>query len=204
MKQLLAAVLLAGVALSCNPVKQSAKKDARALDRVLGSRKLIDSVKPAVMELYPCANDTVAIQLPGGFDTLYYPIPELDTAALETAIDSVLAQVNTECRESVDRAYRKGYDKALADVGAQQIAIKRPDTIINNILDLQRVKALESEVNNLRYQAANLAGQTIAKDKQIQQADKRADKWLWWFLAAMALTIATNLGWAYTKIRLPK
>lgn len=201
MKQVLLAVLLAGVALSCNPVKQSAKKDARAVDRVLGSRRLIDQVKPVVLDLYPCANDTFAVQLPGGFDTLYYPVPTIDTAAINSAIDSALAEVNTECRESVDRAYRKGYERAIKDVAAQQIAVKRPDTVINTIKDRQLINHLTGELNACRNAVAHQEGQLIEKDEQIKKAEKSGTSWLWWFIAALAALVATNGAWIYTKFK---
>lgn len=202
MRSYVIAVLFAGVALSCNPVKQSAKKDARALDRVLGSRRLIDQVKPVVLELYPCANDTFAVQLPGGYDTLYYPVPTVDTAAINNAVDSVLAEVNTECRESVDRAYRKGYARATLDVAKQQIAVKRPDTVIHTIKDLQLINHLTSELNACKNAVAHQEGQLIEKDKQIKEAKKSGTTWLWWFIAALIAVATTNGAWIYTKFKL--
>ena len=53
------ALCLGMIFSSCNPVKIAARKDAIALERVKGSRTLIDKIAPIVNSLYPCANDTV-------------------------------------------------------------------------------------------------------------------------------------------------
>lgn len=65
----LTALVLYGLLSSCNPAKQAARADAKALDRVRGSGRLQDSLLQNFLNRYPCANDSITVIKPGGFDT---------------------------------------------------------------------------------------------------------------------------------------
>ncbi|MCA6489100.1 MAG: hypothetical protein IM569_13790 [Chitinophagaceae bacterium] len=164
---------------SCSPVKKAARKDAKAVDRVLGSRALIDQIKPAVLELYPCANDTVGVWFSGGVDSIPYPVPQIDTVY------------------NPGNAYDQGFFDGQLSVSRKKFAVKRPDTIRVTVVDRQKQKADAETISQLRMSISKLEGQLTEKDKRIS----KSDKWLWYFIAAVVAFFVSNVTWLYFKIR---
>lgn len=152
------------------------KKDAQAVDRVLGSRTLIDKIKPAVLELYPCANDTFEIIVPGGIDSIPYPVTEIDTVI-----------------EISEGGYMQGFIDGQEAIMKRKIPIKRPDTIRVTVVDRQRQKADAETISQLRSNIANLDGKISEKDTAIA----KANKWYWYFLIAVVLLVVSNVLWLY-------
>ena len=162
--------------VSCNGSKKAMKKDAQAVDRVLGSRTLIDKIKPAVLELYPCANDTFEIIVPGGIDSIPYPVTEIDTVI-----------------EISEGGYMQGFIDGQEAIMKRKIPIKRPDTIRVTVVDRQRQKADAETISQLRSNIANLDGKISEKDTAIA----KANKWYWYFLIAVVLLVVSNVLWLY-------
>jgi hypothetical protein len=176
---LFALVTLLLVVFGCSPVKKAARKDAKAVDRVLGSRALIDQIKPVVLELYPCANDTVGIWFSGGVDSIPYPVPKIDTVY------------------DPGNAYDQGFFDGQLSVSRKKFAVKRPDTIRITVVDRQKQRADAETINQLRMSISKLEGQLTEKDKRIA----KSDKWLWYFIAAVVAFFGSNLTWFYLKLR---
>jgi hypothetical protein len=169
----LAALLL--IVFGCSPVK----KDARAVDRVLGSRTLIDKIKPAVLDLYPCANDTVAVWFSGGIDSIPYPVTQIDTII-----------------EVKEGGYMQGFIDGQEVILKRKIPVKRPDTIKVTVVDRQRQKADAETINQLQVNISNLNGQILEKDKALS----KPNPWIWYFIIAVVLLLLSNIVWVYLKI----
>ena len=163
----------------CSAEKKAMKKDAQAVDRVLGSRTLIDKIKPAVLELYPCANDTFEIIVPGGIDSIPYPVTEIDTVI-----------------EISEGGYMQGFIDGQEAIMKKKIPVKRPDTIRVTVVDRQRQNADAATISQLRSDIANLDGKISEKDKAIA----KANKWYWYFLIAVVLLVVSNVLWLYPKL----
>jgi hypothetical protein len=159
----------------CSPVK----KDARTVDRVLGSRTLIDKIKPAVLDLYPCANDTVAVWYSGGIDSIPYPVTQIDTV--------------TQISEG---GYMQGFIDGQEVILKRKIAVKRPDTIRVTVVDRQRQKADAETINQLHVNISNLNGQILEKDKALS----KPNPWIWYFIIAVVLLLLSNIAWVYLKV----
>lgn len=169
----LTALLL--VFFGCSPVK----KDTKAVDRVLGSRSLIDKIKPAVLELYPCANDTVAVWISGGIDSIPYPVTKIDTV--------------TEISEG---GYMQGFIDGQEVILKKKIPVKRADTIRLTVVDRQKQKADAETINQLQVNISNLNGQILEKDKALS----KPNPWIWYFIGAVVLLLLSNIAWVYLKI----
>ena len=164
---------------SCSPVKKAARNDAKAVDRVLGRRALIDQIKPAVLELYPCANDTVGVWFSGGVDSIPYPVPQIDIVY------------------NPGNAYDQGFVDGQLSVSKRKFPVKRPDTLRITVVDRQRQKADAETIRQLQLNVSKLEGQITEKDKRIS----KSDRWLWYFIAAVVAFFVSNLTWLYFKLR---
>jgi hypothetical protein len=163
----------------CNSQKKAIKKDGQAVDRVLGSRTLIDKIKPAVLELYPCANDTTEIIVSGGIDSIPYPITQIDTV--------------TQISEG---GYMQGFIDGQEVILKRKIPVKRPDTIKVTVVDKQRQKADAETINQLQVNISNLNGQILEKDKALS----KPNPWIWYFIIAVVMLLLSNIVWVYLKI----
>lgn len=175
---------------ACNPAKQAARKDDKAIDRVTGSRKLIDRMLPIVLDLYPCANDTTTVWIAGGVDSIPYPVPKLDTAQKKKVIDSLNAAFASDCDVAMNESYESGYKNAVLDMQRKKAPVPLPDTIIKTIVDKQRAKADAQTIQQLQTQVNTL--QSLIDEK---------GKWLWWFIGALVLLVLTNAFWIFSKIK---
>jgi hypothetical protein len=175
MKYLLLLVFLFG----CNAQKKAIKKDGQAVDRVLGSRTLIDKIKPAVLELYPCANDTTEIIVSGGVDSIPYPVTEIDTII-----------------EVKEGGYMQGFIDGQEVILKRKIPVKRPDKIKVTVVDRQKQKADAETINQLQVNISNLNGQILEKDKALS----KPNPWIWYFIIAVVLLLLSNIVWVYLKI----
>jgi len=173
------AIVVLIVLLSCNAQKKAIKKDAQAVDRVLGSRILIDKIKPAVLELYPCANDTVEVWFSGGVDSIPYPVTKIDTVFQEK-----------------EGGYMQGFIDGQEVILKRKIPVKRPDTIRVTVVDRQRQKADAETINQLQLSISKLDGQIVEKDKALA----KPNPWIWYFIIALVLLLLSNIAWVYLKV----
>lgn len=122
----------------------TAKKDQRAVNRVLSSRQLIDKIYPAINELYPCIIDTVIQFKPGKIDTLISVYVDVDTIVKrDTCTDKIIRYTKT---------------------------LYRTDTVIINKVDQrQHLKDL-SEINTLKGAQTILMDQLKASQKYYRYA----------------------------------
>lgn len=194
-------VLLLIMVFSCNPAKVAARKDEKALNRVTASRPLIDRMKTVVMDLYPCANDTFAVWIPGGVDSIPYPTPVLDSAQRRKIIDSLNTVFTSDCDVAINASYEAGYKNALIDLQKGKFAAKRPDTLQQTIVDKQRQNSDREYLVKLKIENANLQGQLSEKDKRIKEAIKEQRTWYWWFISAASLLVLTNAFWIFLKLK---
>lgn len=104
------------------------KKDIAALDRVSAKKSLLDALRPQIMELYPCANDTIERWFSGGTDTLTIPINVVDTLY-----------------------YIEPTKEPKAKIKYIKVPVKKADTIVRYIVD--RTK---DEMNNQQIIASKI------------------------------------------------
>ena len=152
------------------------KKDQRALDRVQAKRSLVDKMLPVIQELYPCVADTVAIILPGGVDSVYYPVPEIDTV--------------------YDRrsGYAQGFIDGQLSISKKKYAVMLPDTVLKTVID-------RTGITTYQKQIAYLNGQMTEKNdrlKELQDARKQRD---WWLYGLIAMLVITNVVWAVVRLK---
>lgn len=202
MKNILFAILALAV-FSCNPAKQAARKDQKALDRVTAKRALIDSVAPIVFDLYPCANDTFTTFLSGGIDSVPYPVPVLDEKQRAHIIDSLKSVFSGNCAEAVQAGYNSGYNNAIIDLKNQKVPVKRPDTLQHSIVDRQKHNQYEKAIAALREKGAATEAQNQQLNIQMAESKKQANKWVWLFIAACIALGLTNGLWVYSKLKNP-
>ena len=139
-----ALVMLLSIALtSCNTAKQAQRKDDKAKDRVLGSRKLMDIVGEEYVKLNPCVPDSVM----GKPDTTYlkgeteYVLVELEVnkfKAIDTTIKGVRVRIDTSGNLKLN----------IPDVKSDIREIKIPYYIKDN----QAIKILEDKIKSQRLE----------------------------------------------------
>ena len=140
--------------------------------------------------LNPCANDTVAFWHSGGVDSIPYAVPVFDSVQFKHALDSLTA----ECK----KAYKNGYNA----VKAIKVPVKRPDTLLNVVVDRLKYKLFNDSIQALNIQFAEAKGQLLQKDSTIKYYSQKVTGWIWWFILAVVLGIVTNILWAINKIKL--
>ena len=204
------AIILGGAAFAvfsimtgCNAAKQSARKDKAALERVTAKRALIDSVAPIVFGLYPCANDTVITLLSGGIDSVPYPIPVLDEARRKAIIDSLNNVYADLSLDVANEAYDLGFNAAIESVRNAKVPVKRPDTLVNTIVDRQLHDQYEKQIAALREKNAALEEASAQKSIQLSEEKKETRTFLWYFIAAVAACVVSNALWVYGKFKKP-
>lgn len=153
-----------------------AKKDQRALERVQAKRPLVDAMLPVVRDLYPCVADTHAIIIPGGIDSVYYPVPVIDTV--------------------YDRgsAYARGFIDGQMSITKQKYAVNLPDTILKTIVDRSGLSALERQI-------AYMNGQLNERDARIKETQGERKGREWFTYSLIALLIITNVVWAVIRLK---
>lgn len=196
-------ILVVILLFGCSPSKQAARKDKAALERVTAKRALIDSVAPIVFGLYPCANDTFTTFLSGGIDSVPYPVPVLDTAARKQIIDSLGKLFLNDCYAAVEASYEAGYNNAIIDLKDKKVPVKRPDTLVNSIVDRQKHDQYEKAIQAAGKKAAALEASNYLLGELITKQEKQTNKWLWLFIAACVALGLTNGLWVYSKIKNP-
>ena len=173
-----ALVMLLSIALtSCNTAKQAQRKDDKAKDRVLGSRKLMDIVGEEYVKLNPCVPDSVM----GKPDTTYlkgeteYVLVELEVnkfKAIDTTIKGVRVRIDTSGNLKLN----------IPDVKSDIREIKIPYYIKDN----QAIKILEDKIESqrLEYKLISddygkvLLGYAEQKD-ELAEYKKNKNIWLW-------------------------
>lgn len=197
------ALVIMAALTGCSTPKQTARKDKAALERVTAKRALIDSVAPIVFDLYPCANDTFTTFLSGGIDSVPYPVPVLDEVKRKAIIDSLQNVYANDCYAAVSASYDAGYNNATIDLKSKKVPVKRPDTLVNNIVDRQKHNQYEKTIAALREKAAALEEASKQKDIQLAAKGREAKTYLWYFIAAcVALGVTIGL-WVFSKFKNP-
>lgn len=179
---LLAVGLMAGCSLllRCSVTK----KDQKALERVQAKRPLVDAMLPVVRDLYPCVADTVAIVIPGGIDSVFYPEPYIDSIYV----------IETERAEIKQKMYRRGYIEGRLSIAKEKYARQLPDTIQKTIIDRSGVTALERQI-------AYLNGQLNEREERLKEITGERKGKEWWTYGLIALLILTNVGWSVIRFK---
>jgi hypothetical protein len=161
-----------------------AKKDQRALERVQAKRPLVDAMLPVVRDLYPCVTDTVAIIIPGGVDSVFYPVPVIDSVYLRDA----------EKADIRERFFRKGYIEGRLSISKEKYARQLPDTILKTVIDRSGVTAMERQI-------AYLNGQLSEREERLAELKGERRGKEWWLYGLIALLILTNAVWAVIRFK---
>ena len=152
------------------------KKDQRALERVQAKRPLVDKMLPVVRDLYPCVADTQAIIIPGGVDSVFYPVPIIDTV--------------------YDRGsgYAQGFIDGQLSITKKKYAVALPDTILKTIIDRTGLATYERRISYME-------GQLSERDERLKELQGECKGKEWWTYALIALLIITNVGWAVIRFK---
>lgn len=152
------------------------KKDRRALERVQAKRPLVDAMLPVVRDLYPCVIDTIAVVIPGGIDSVYYPVPVIDTV--------------------YDRrsGYAQGFIDGQMSITKKKYAVNLPDTILKTIIDRTGIQVMERRL-------AYLDGQLAERDDRLKEMKGAKNERDWTVYGLIALLIITNVGWAVIRFK---
>jgi hypothetical protein len=185
--------------IGCSP----AKKLEQAKQRVMLDKKAFTDVGNAFVNLHPCANDTAWKFIKGGTDSIPYPVLKFDSAAYKSFVDSLGIVGADDYNNGVEKAFVQGFSEARKQYENKKIAVPRPDTLKGTILDKQKERLLEDQINMLNVAAGITAGQIIEKDKQLSSALSEKRKWMWWLIGIL---MAEGIGagiYAYTKFKNP-
>jgi hypothetical protein len=204
-KRLLGIFILLAIAVwifsmtGCSP----AKKLEQAKQRVMLDKKAFTDVGNAFVDLHPCANDTAWRFIKGGIDSIPYPVIVFDSAALKSFTDSLQIAGADDYNNGVEKAFVEGFDAARKQYENKKIAVPRADTLKGTILDKQKERLLEDQINVLNVQAGITTGQIIEKDRQLSEEKHKYKKLMWWLIGIL---IAAGIGagiYAYTKFKNP-
>lgn len=200
----IAVILLVTLILyGCNTPKQIERKDQAAVDRVSAKRPLLDKIAPAIFALYGNGSDTVLTFLPGGIDSIPYPVPQFDEKAKQKTIDSLTELHSDSCTEIAKNAYEMGFDYATEAIRNMKLPVKRPDTAVYNIKDQQLHGLYEQHIKDLNADKSKLKGQVQQMEKQIIAGNQRERGLFWLIIAAVALLVGSNLYWIVNKFKKP-
>lgn len=190
--------LLCLLFIGCSPSKRAERKDNKAKDRVLGSRKLMDIVGKEYVKLNPCVPDSVM----GKPDTTYlkgeteYVLVELEVnkfKSIDTTIKGVRVRIDTSGNLQLN----------IPDVKSDIREIKIPYYIKDN----QAIKILEDKIESqrLEYKLISddygkvLLGYAEQKD-ELAEYKKIKNIWMW---VAIVLGIIVIFE-GYLLIKKPK
>lgn len=157
---------------SCNPAKIAARKDAKALDRVQTNPNLLQTAFARGLQLWPCINDSIVKK----GDT----VTTRDTTyELIQAVDSI---------HSTD---------TIVKIVREKTVIR--DTVIKE--DKRSIEMLKDSLHKKELLIASLNQSVSDLTLSVKNADAKADKWLWYFIAACIALVASNITWLYFKIK---
>jgi hypothetical protein len=158
--------------LRCNV----AKKDQRALERVQAKRPLVDAMLPVVQSLYPCVIDTIAVVIPGGIDSVFYPVPIIDTV--------------------YDRGsgYAQGFIDGQISISKKKYVRDLPDTVLKTVIDRTGITTYQTQLSYMKGQLSERNDRL----KELQGARRERD---WTVYGLIALLVITNVGWAVIRFK---
>lgn len=171
-------LLAVGLAVGCLVLLRCsvAKKDQRALERVQAKRPLVDQMLPVIRDLYPCVADTEAVFIPGGVDSVYYPVPVVDTV--------------------YDRGsgYAQGFIEGQLSVAKKKYARPLPDTIRKTVIDRTGIATMERQI-------AYMNGQLTEREDRLNELKGARKERDWTVYGLIALLVITNVGWAVIRFK---
>jgi hypothetical protein len=147
---------------SCNPEKVTARKDLKAVNRVLAKRPLLDTVGRAWLALNPCLNDSSTVYVKG--DTLVFS-------------DSVLIHDT---------------DKVTHVITDRWYITKRVQTTVTKLMtvrDGQKERLLEQDLDKANKQVVQSKTETIQAQKERDNERKKKNLYFWLLIGAGALTV---------------
>jgi len=161
-----------------------AKQDKKALERVQAKRPLVDAMLPVVRDLYPCVADTIAVVIPGGIDSVFYPAPYIDSIYV----------IETENADMRQKLFRKGFIEGRLSITKEKYARQLPDTVQKTIIDRSGVTALERQI-------AYLNGQLSEREERLNEINGERKGREWWTYGLIALLVLTNAAWAVIRFK---
>ena len=183
----------------CNPTK----KIEQAKQRVMLDKKAFDEVGRNFVTLHPCANDTAWKFIKGGTDSIPYPVIYFDSAAYKTFKDSLEIIGANDFNNGVEKAFVQGFDAARKQYESKKIAVPRADTLKGAIVDIQKERLLDDQINMLDVQVGVLTGQSSEKDRQLSEANRRYKKTMWWLIGLLVAITSGTIIYGYLKFKNP-
>ena len=186
---------------SCSTVKQTERKDNKALDRVMTNSKLLNTAFARGLELNPCINDTNVIYKEGKTDSVFITVPKIisDNRVRDSLLKS-LEGVQDICNERIKEAFDLGVTVTSQELSKIKVPTQRIDTIKYKIVDRLMIKMLEDTVNSQHNQLAYKTGQIDQLQSDKKQLQKRSNRTLYWAIGIVILAVLSHIARSYIKI----
>ena len=123
------------LSFGCNPAKQVMKNQA-AYDKLIND----------YLVNHPQRIDTLTELIPGGVDSVFYPVLRVDSVRMNEIKDSlqiVLSDSENDCARAISEAFETGYQQAAYTYKSQKFEKPRPDTIRTKYKDVDYENALK-------------------------------------------------------------
>lgn len=200
------AAVLAWTFSGCSPAKVAARKDQKAIDRVLTSPQLLQTAYARGAELWPCANDTQFVMKPGRIDSLYFPVM-YDTTDRErikdSLLDGIVSPFQDQCNEKIKNAFDLGVEVTAKEFAKMKIPVRRPDTLAGFIVDRNLAKALLDTIGKKKQEIAEWKGRAAESEKTAAKEAAQKYRLFWLLLLSVALLVGSNVAWVINKTKKP-
>ncbi len=186
----IAAMLL----FSCNPAAKIARKDDRALQRVLAKKALLDKAYVEAAKNTPCEN-VIVKYVAGKKDSIYIDklLPVTDESAfIKKIADSLGIKFSNDYLEGMRQAAAAGY--AECEAKWRKIKIPAPTKDTAWYEDGRKIDGYRKETYQLQLEKAQLSGIIQA----MQSAEKGKIQIPWWFLLII-ITVCFTGGFITSK-----
>jgi hypothetical protein len=182
---------------SCQSIK-------KAEQRVLLDPVARHNVFLKELQFWPCANDSVFKYLPGRVDSI--PVEKLitikiaDDYLLNRKLDSIKRHTQDVCNDAINNAFTLGFDEAANEFKKLKVAMKANDTMLYSVRDRQIVKLVQDSLTKAERHIYGLEQQNIVQRERLDERKKEASKYLFWFIGAVVIGVASNIIWAKSKL----
>lgn len=163
------------LSFGCNPAKRLQKNNEQ-----------YEKIITDYLIKHPAKIDTLTELIPGGVDSVFYPVAVVDSNRLQQLKDSlqaVFANKENDCTRQINEAFTTGYEQATYELKKQKFAKPRPDTVRLKITNRDYEDALKRKIESLQNDLSK-------KDKTIFAKTNT----MWWLIAVIAFeTVAIFL-----------
>lgn len=184
MKNFIALLFCALFVYGCNPVNRLQKKNEQ-YNKIINDYLLVN----------PPRVDSSIEYLPGGTDTIFITVRELDAARFDRLKDSLQKAMYSklkDCSREISESFETGKAQALYEVRQQKTTKQRPDTILKKMYRI-------GYENALIKQAASLKDVIQQQEIEIVKKQQSILNLTLWLIAATALLLTSILLYIQKK-----